>query len=333
MGKRLDLSVKEQEIMTNEEKIHYLNELFKKQSDFRYSGPPSLFKYRPFDSFAFDMFEKEYVYLCPAELEDDKTECNVSFDIKDYYDYQYDNLKPKAIEFILQQVEKKTSKEHMTEVRARIGNAITEDGFISLPLLLQRIMDCQELGLLPPEDCVNLVNQLANFPQKMDDPKTKAEVERLFSIGYNAKKIIGICSLCESCENNRMWEKYAGGRTGYCIEYDVSDYLFNVAIFPVIYQDMRDTNIFTQIIGNYIGQLIHSYSQGEIDVDMSQILRLFLTKSHTDWAYQKEWRLLGAAGECVPAPKIKAVYLGKECSEKNRTKLTTIAKEKGFIVK
>ena len=112
-----------------------------------------------------------------------------------------------------------------------------------------------------------------------------------------------------------------------------SDYLFNVAIFPVIYQDMRDTNIFTQIIGNYIGQLIHSYSQGKIDVDMSQILRLFLTKSHTDWAYQKEWRLLGAAGECVPAPKIKAVYLGKECSEKNRTKLTTIAKEKGFIVK
>ena len=127
--------------MTNEEKINYLNELFKKKGDFRYGGPKSLFKYRPFDKFAFDMFEKEYVYLCPAEKEDDKTECDVSFDTKDYYDFQYDNLRPKAIEFILQQVESKTSKENMAKARAMIGDAITEAGFVSPPLLLQRIMD------------------------------------------------------------------------------------------------------------------------------------------------------------------------------------------------
>lgn len=318
--------------MTTEEKIQYLNIFFNQKANFRYIGPKFLFKYRPFDKFAFDMFEKEYVYLCPAELEDDKTECDVSFDIKDYYDYQNDNLKPQAIEYIFQQATQKASIENRIAARTKINEAITDTGIVSPPLLLQKAMDCQELGLLPSEECVNLVNWLANFPEKMDDPKTRTEVERLLSIGQDAKKIMGICSLCESCKNDKMWGMYASGGTGYCVEYDVSDYMFNAGIFPVIYQDERDTNIFTQIIGNYIGQLIVGLSQGKVDADMSQFLRLFLTKN-TEWEYQKEWRLLGAAGDSMPAPPIKAVYLRKNCSIENRLRLEAIAKEKGFIIR
>ena len=62
-------------MLTNDEKKKYLNSFFNNVKAFLYGGPKSLFKYRPFDAFAFDILENKYLYLCPAENEDDETEC------------------------------------------------------------------------------------------------------------------------------------------------------------------------------------------------------------------------------------------------------------------
>ena len=310
--------------MTNEEKKKYLNKFFNEKEAFQYAGPKSLFKYRTFDAFAFDMFENKYLYLCPAEKEDDKTECDVSFDINDYYDIQNDKLRPKAIDLIFQQVEPHTSKENMAKAKGIISVAITKDGVVSRSILLQRVMDCQYFGLIPPEDCTNLVNWLANIPKRLNDPEIKSQIEKLFVIGYNAKRDTGICSLCESGNDAEMWERYAGNGTGYCVEYDVSDYAYNVGIFPVIYDDQRENNIVMQIVGNCIGQLITDFSHREIDADKTQFIRLFLTKN-TEWEYQKEWRLLGGAGVKMPAPTIKRVYLGKNITAENKQKMIQYA--------
>ena len=75
--------------------------------------------------------------------------------------------------------------------------------------------------------------------------------------------------------------------------------------------------------------MIFEFSNGQIDVDKSQFLRLFLTKN-TKWAYQKEWRIIGGAKENLPSPKIKAVYLGKNCLEQNKTKMQEFADKRGF---
>jgi len=56
-----------------------------------------------------------------------------------------------------------------------------------------------------------------------------------------------------------------------------------------------------------------------------------LTKD-TEWEYQKEWRLLGCAGERMPAPKIKTVFVGMNCSTDNAKRLKEIAARKGFQV-
>ena len=56
--------------MNNEEKIEYLNNIIYKKLNLDYGGPTSLFKYRPFDKFTFDMLEKNYIYCCPADKED-----------------------------------------------------------------------------------------------------------------------------------------------------------------------------------------------------------------------------------------------------------------------
>ena len=77
--------------------------------------------------------------------------------------------------------------------------------------------------------------------------------------------------------------------------------------------------------------MIFGFSKGQIDVDKSQFLRLFLTKN-TKWAYQKEWRIIDGAKENLPSPKIKAIYLGKNCSEQNIIKMQEIAKHKGILI-
>lgn len=58
--------------MLNEQKIKNINERIKGNKS---SVPNSLFKYRPFDEFTYDMLENEYLYLCPAKRLDDPSEC------------------------------------------------------------------------------------------------------------------------------------------------------------------------------------------------------------------------------------------------------------------
>ena len=308
------------------DKIKYLNNIIS-NNIVNYNGPKTLFKYRPFDEFAFDMFENDYVFLCPAEKEDDKTECNVSFDINDYYNLQSDRLKVMCIDFILDKIKPFTSDESFRQVRELLFQSVADDGTVSRRILLDMSLWCQDLI---PDNChVDMVNWLGNIPERLNDPEIKLQIEKLLIMGANAKKQMGICSLCESKDVSEMWKEYAANGSGYCIEYDISHYEYNKSIFPVIYQDDRDTNILTQIMGNFIGQMIFGISNGQADVDQSQFLRLFLTKDK-EWEYQNEWRILGDAGSKLSAPKIKAVYLGRNCSKSNRFKMQEIARIKSF---
>lgn len=71
-------------------------------------------------------------------------------------------------------------------------------------------------------------------------------------IAYNARKETGICSLAESKDVDYMWNNYAKQSSCYCIEYDFTDYEFNVEVLPVIYQDERKTNIIIQLVDSFI---------------------------------------------------------------------------------
>ena len=313
--------------MLNDEKLKFLNEFFNQSKNFTYHGPRCLFKYRPFDNFAFDMLENNYVYLCPAQNLDDPTECDVSFDLKDIYDLKHDGLKGKCVEQITEQLRPYTLQENYERAKTIIQRIQNKGASVRPTDILDASFELQEL--VPDTDIAPFVNWIVGIPQKLEDPDIKQQIEKLFAIGYNAKKETGICSLSELNNVPEMWKNYADNYSGYCVEYDVSDYDFNSAIFPVIYQDDRNTNILEQIVYNFIGQMIFGFSNGQIDADKSQFLRLFLTKN-TKWAYQKEWRIIGGAKEKLHSPKIKAVYLGKNCSEANKIKMQEIADKKGF---
>ena len=277
------LWTEQKRIMDKEGKIKYLNKVIKQKDGLNYSGPAVLYKYRPFDEFALSMLENGTLYLCPANKLDDETECMTSIDLHEWYDLETNNLKRVCLEQIVQMVKPYCSEEVYEEIRQIIYRVSYRNGKVRNDWLLDVIPDIQ--AKVPDYDVAPLFNYLVNIPEKLDDPSIKPQMENLIVLAMNAREEMGICSLCEDDDNQYMWEKYAANNSGYCIEYEMDGYQFGQSVFPVIYEDDRKTNVVQNLVNNFIGQLVVSFSGGQIQADTSQYLRLFLTK-YLKWEYQ-----------------------------------------------
>ena len=317
--------------MTNDEKYNYLNRIINNSQNNIYCGPAKLYKYRPFDEYTFEMIENNQIFLCPAEKEDDETECSTTLDIDGLLDLKTNNLKRECVKQIIDLIKPYTTEENYKIAREKILSIARKDGTIPSKAMLDLSFDLQRLV---PKD-VNMapfINWIVNIPERLDDPEISSQLEPLFLIALNARKEVGICSLAESNSNEDMWKIYANNSTGYCIEYDVCNYENNINIFPVIYKDERESNIMVQIVASFVGQMINGFSNHLISADSSHFLRLFLTKN-TMWEYQKEWRLLGKAGEKQKAPVISCIYLGENISLENEKKILRIAEHLNISIK
>ena len=292
--------------------------------------PSFLYKYRPFDEYTFDMLEKGYVYLCPAEKLDDPSECKVDFSFNDFYDLKSNRLTLKGIDMLLEYVRPYTTKENFQRIKSVVARTLMRDGSVRRNLLLDSWTEIQEL--LPEADGGSLINWLGSIPEKLNDPQIRFKFIELFSLARDARHDMGICSLSELKDCDKMWNDYAGKASGYCIEYDVKEYENINLLFPVVYQDNRENNIVTSILSSFIGEMIYGLSYGQAVVDKSQYMRLFLTKE-TKWSYQKEWRLLGDANQKLPTPKIHAIYLGENMQESDKRQLTKFCIKHNITVK
>ena len=311
--------------MTNDEKIIYLNRLITNKDKFKYDGPDLLYKYRSFDEFTFDMLEKEYVYLCPAKDEDDETECITTADFDRLVNLDSDGVKKECVNQIIEMIRPYSNKDTFDKVKSRIISMIGENEDLPANAILEISNELQELVPLGL-DINPILEWIIAVPELINKQEISEKIKSLFLVAYNARTEIGICSFAESNDINYMWEKYTKESSGYCIEYDVSNYEYNNSILPVIYQDERETNIIMQLVGSFIGQMITDFSSGQIQADSSHFVRLFLTK-YKKWEYQKEWRLIGKANDKMKAPIIKCIYLGSNVKEENASALLQFAKK------
>lgn len=309
-------------------KIKYLNLFIEQSEETKYQGPKFLYKYRPFDKFTYDMLENNYLYLCPVEKLDDKTECNAELDFNRLMDLETTNLKNECVEQIIQMIRPYTSEDSYKEVYSKIKKIMRSNGTIKPNYMLDLSLELQEL--VPKFEFAPFVNEIVNIPEKLNDPSVKPQIQKLISMALNAKTDMGVCSLSESPNIEKMWGNYyASDETGYCIEYDVSNYTLNKDILTVSYNDERETNVILQIVATFINQMIFGMSNGQIETDKTQYIRLYLTKDKK-WEYQREWRLIGEAEEKPIAPKITAIYLGKNVSKENKEKMMKYCKEKNI---
>ena len=306
--------------MTQSKEIKTINDKMQGNTS---TVPRTLFKYRPFDKHTYDMLENGYLYLCPAKNLDDPSECVVSFDVQDYIDLHTNQLTKYCVEQIMESIRDYTGDVNFRQIQSIIAGVMTQDGLVKRNWLLDASFELQELA--PNADIVSLVNMLGNIPESINEKKVREQIEQLFISAANAREQFGICSLTTEKNDSAMWKDYANAGAGYCVEYDLLNYKYSELLFPVVYNEQRENNVLMNIVCDFIGQMIIGMSNGQIDADRSRYLRMFLTKD-LKWQYQKEWRLIGNAGQKIQAPSIKAVYLGENVQVVNANEMWRFCK-------
>lgn len=312
--------------MTQSKEIKTINDKMKGNTS---TVPRTLFKYRPFDEHTYDMLENGYLYLCPAKNLDDPSECVVSFDVQDYIDLHTNQLTKCCVEQIMESIRDYTGDVNFRQIQSIIARVMTQDGLVKRNWLLDASFELQELA--PNADIVSLVNMLGNIPESINEKKVREQIEQLFISAANAREQFGICSLTTEKNDSAMWKDYANDGTGYCVEYDLLNYKYTELLLPVVYNEQRENNVLMNIVCDFIGQMIIGMSNGQIDADRSRYLRMFLTKD-LRWQYQKEWRLIGDAGQKIQAPSIKAVYLGKNVQAVNANEMEIFCNENQILM-
>ena len=312
--------------MTQSKEIKTINDKMKGNTS---TVPRTLFKYRPFDEHTYDMLENGYLYLCPAKNLDDPSECVVSFDVQDYIDLHTNQLTKYCVEQIMESIRDYTGDVNFRQIQSIIARVMTQDCLVKRNWLLDASFELQELA--PNADIVSLVNMLGNIPESINEKKVREQIEQLFISAANAREQFGICSLTTEKNDSAMWKDYANDGTGYCVEYDLLNYKYTELLLPVVYNEQRENNVLMNIVCDFIGQMIIGMSNGQIDADRSRYLRMFLTKD-LRWQYQKEWRLIGDAGQKIQAPSIKAVYLGKNVQAVNAKGMEKFCNENQILM-
>lgn len=312
--------------MTQSKEIKTINDKMKGNTS---TVPRTLFKYRPFDEHTYDMLENGYLYLCPAKNLDDPSECVVSFDVQDYIDLHTNQLTKYCVEQIMESIRDHTGDVNFRRIQSIIASIMTPDGLVKRNWLLDASFELQELA--PNADIISLVNMLGNIPESINEKKVREQIERLFISAANAREQFGICSLTTEKNDSAMWKDYANDGAGYCVEYDLLNYKYSELLLPVVYNEQRENNVLMNIVCDFIGQMIIGMSNGQIDADRSRYLRMFLTKD-LKWQYQKEWRLIGNAGQKIQAPSIKAVYLGKNVQAVNAKGMEKFCNENQILM-
>ena len=164
-----------------------------------------------------------------------------------------------------------------------------------------------------------------------------------------------IACFTETVKSKFMWDTYAGGYTGFSLEYDFRNWRtlsidnIPVCLFPVIYSSKKIDA--TEMIDRLSGQeylrrfgvddsIIQAYTTA-FPIDYLYWLKVFLYKDKSEYSHEKEWRLLELP-PFVPGEKrkefssiqdagaLKAIYYGPEMKERYKAHLREIARIKGI---
>lgn len=289
--------------------------------------PKKLYKYAKLNRNTLDSISKNYIYLCPAFKLDDQFECRIvdtlKQDIKsiNFNNDSFINDLADRISHYPSDISKEQCK-HL--IRGCVFNMNSKDvrNFFKKHGNAFEKKNAQRLQQLATEVVSNIAVSKEN----------EMVMKNLFTTAYNAYREIGIGSLTECNKNQVMWEMYAKSYSGVCIEYDFSDDEVVVAnTYPALYQTSKNKSLIMDVIGTQLDAMVFQLSCGKIREFKStlQYLKVFLTK-YKEWAFQKEWRIIGKPKEKVKVPKIKRIFVGKNVSTKQLEKLKTIANEKNI---
>ena len=114
-------------------------------------------------------------------------------------------------------------------------------------------------------------------------------------------KHVGVLCLSEAWDIGLMWAHYAGGHSGVVLGFDASDAFFHQSYVNIIPNHVRAVR-YENTPPRYGG----FDTRGDAEAEMHGLFEPLFCKS-TDWAYEREWRLLRSLGAALREDRIEAV--------------------------
>jgi hypothetical protein len=152
-------------------------------------------------------------------------------------------------------------------------------------------------------DFTSLNDPMEGFYRPTSLLKNKDNYARIARTILNSKSDIGIASFSDTGENELMWTHYARNYSGICIKYYSQRLLdalpSRVSLVHMAYGD-SPPRVTSKDIGN----------------DDSGA-RKILSQKKFNWAYEREWRVLGSVGK-LPINSddvVRSIYLGSRIEE------------------
>ena len=299
-----------------------------RRREFQKQIPLSLFKYRSFDEYTFDMIDNSYVFLASVKGLDDPFECRNNPGIGSIWNPKKGSITSKGLDYLVRLVSSFGLPEGMTPSKLKKlardsmnGAQIEYEVAIKHPLIGQH---------LPEERVSDFLAFMETYNENLGNLLKECGWERLFEKMLLPEDKIGVCSLSETGDNKPMWSLYSSNYSGYCVEYEIPKEASIVRnLCPVIYSKRPNNDLSKKLIEHSLSAMMYSISSGRLDGNIGAIMELLCTKDSA-WSYQREWRIIGGAGEKVAGLRIKAVYLGFAVSERNQLKMLEAAKSNGF---
>lgn len=325
--------------MNNNEKENYIkdvlairikmlgdNEYSKEHSFLKYFSffPKKLYKYRMFDDYTEDMIENNYIYLCPAKKLDDQFECLTGLK-KDFFSDKR-KIKRMFIDAVVDLTYLYFNFLTKKEFRKTIK------GYLNIKFSIKRREENRLKKSGKKEDKLKLFGAL--IVSIWEDDSFHDILFNLITKSLKIREKITIGSLTETKCSQVMWEMYSNYYEGYCVEYStIHSINFQIRTYPVVYKNKKSFNFLKLFISTVLEEILISLSNGEIKRSYKSFdfYKLYLIK-YFEWSFQKEWRVVGTSLRKIEAPKISAIYLGKNCSKKNKQLIIKLSEKNGFSV-
>lgn len=148
-----------------------------------------------------------------------------------------------------------------------------------------------------------------------------------------------VTCLSERMDSPLMWSHYANKHYGFCLEYDFTHTmvrypdlnLAKIMLLPVIYSEQRP--LLTKAITSPKFLVQYMKTKKLPNEIIESIVYGMLFKS-IDWAYEREWRIIGLNMETpfMKLPPARKLFLGANIEDSAKERLVAIAKKKHIPV-
>lgn len=307
---------------TQKELSKFLNTAFK-------NIPEKLYRYRQCDlkGYSLDSFKQGTISVCNAKCFSDKYDSRVYVDRNKVLKELKESYK-NAISDLLKEIRKKNPMLRAERV-AKICYYI-------------------ECGLSDQEIIDKIIKeQYADFIKEIERDMKSRE----FRFRGN-EKTAKIGCFTENVQSKFMWDHYAGGYTGFALEYNLKELVYKYQnnpdilpfVFPVIYTDVMpdvtddESNAYMRekcLKEKWMRDWAPLYFS--VPLNALHMYKPYLYKDKTEYAHEREWRMICYDSEnkkdysLIPDMDcLKGIYYGPDISSANRNILHDIAQKRGI---